>query len=143
MESLNPDEQRILRFLQQGRSQGAAPGRGTRRQRPREVSPEPGTIAWEIHHREPEIEVETAKHHAVLRARSLMADARGVAAWLDAELRSDEYALAERFNQAGITSAMLGIKIRRETILERYRVHGYSIQDLVTTLKTEGLWPAA
>ena len=38
---------------------------------------------------------------------------------------------------------MLGIKIRRETILERYRVHGYSIQDLVTTLKTEGLWPAA
>src|SRR5688500_19539187 len=52
---------------------------------------------------------------------------------------SHELALAIELNDAGISPSMLGISIRSETILDRYRIRGYTVENLVTTLKTEGL----
>jgi hypothetical protein len=104
---------------------------------PRLPDPKPGSIAAainEFEHCGPQLSAERAE----LWAQEFFAPDQ-VRAWLAAGLRTADLGMVIDFRTHSVPPEAMTWSINKESILDRIRIHGYSSQAVVRTLRKAGM----
>lgn len=151
-DDISEDERRLLEWLKSKPVSGnredktyltAERGSGRYRgKRPRSVrlpGPKPGSIAAVIAELE-RCGPELSSRRAVRWARQFFS-ATEVTAWLNAGLTTDDLELIIELRSRGVPAEALQWTVRKESMLDRIRLRGYSAQEIIGILRREGLLP--
>ena len=148
-DGLSEGEQRLLLSFRHDLVTGHAQTRGYgqrswgRHERPRrssQLSPKPGSysaIISEIEQCGPEL----SRERAMKWARAMFPPEQ-VRAWLRAGLQTSDLDLIVELRALGVAPEMMGLTVRRQSMLDRIRSHGYTAGQVARTLQLERLLPS-
>jgi hypothetical protein len=109
-----------------------------RPRRPTQVSsPKPGSYAAIISEIE-QCGTELSKQRAMEWACAMFTPEQ-MRAWLRAGLRTNDLDLIVELRTLGVLPELVGLTVRRESMLDRIRHHGYTPAQIARTLQIEGL----
>jgi hypothetical protein len=146
-DGLSEEEQRLLlsfrRDFAAGRAQTRAYGnrswgRHDRLRRSTQLSsPKVGSYAAIISEIE-QCGPELSKERAMKWARSMFPPEQ-VSAWLRAGLQTSDLDLIVELRALGVLPELIGLIVRRQSMVDRIRHHGYTAGQIARTLQLEGL----
>jgi hypothetical protein len=148
-DSLSEEEQRLLLAFRLNSATGRAGARGRirgfrehgarARRHGQPSTPVPGSYAAIISEFE-QCGPEVGRQRAMQWARAMFTPDQ-VRAWLRAGLRTSDLELVTELRDLGIRPEAMGLTVRKETMLDRVRYHGYTAGQVARTLRAEGLLP--